>query len=1076
MADTEKPKFDIPWGMLVPLIAMIAGIVVQYRPIVSSRPPTPAEKAVEPVAEQDVDARLWQDPFAAAEKERATLGAEVRLGSAIDPTRHGLDRLAKLLWKTKMEMPLKDRILLLCVMVDSGPYAEQGESRLRVRQAVLEGLSESGFVPKDAEHIGFVTAELPPGHHDGSLLLPFEECQPADYPARVFPPRTGRIFILWLSASDFNPQPLGRFAALVNRITRPVDHTKNEVKMIDCCLNTGDPDCCRVGRDDVDVTLIGPANSGGLRSMIQEVGDWPLQDTERDRALDGVSIISDRATVSDAALLDPSSLPFDIQPPQGTEVPPLSTAQLESSQSTAIHSLLQLRTPQGSILPRTPSAQEIIEAAIPKGRHQGLHFVRTITEDEVVLKTLIAELQRRGIGVKQKTERTSERDHIVLLSEWDSIYGRSLSTTFKALAWHLSYADVHEGWSLRGIPTSHLIDSYQYMRGVDGRLPGDLPKPNQNDQKGKSQTPIEQKPEEPTEGLDQSDFLRRLARELKKQDEVWRRHGDSIAAIGLLGSDIYDKLMILRALRPEFPDALFFTNNYDAHFERRADWADVHNLIIASPFGSRLPRQWQSHIAPFRSSSQASTFVGTLIATGRMDEDTLDYLKKHPKIFEISRHGVYDFTAPYKETHWFLDWLHSGHRKRWLVLAAIWLLVIAVWLNIAVVNPKSTDEGALRSKIKRLFCNTTFWLSIWVPSIIFGVCFFAQTHGPDAEPLAFFSGISIWPSEMLRLIAVLLAVHFMIKASFSLKENERDIARRFCLSDLDKPKFRLQTILEGLKPWQRAHPAWLKSGAEFSAEEAWHAYLRRNEFWPRFIRVVMLSLVFGSIFYAAILLLFTKTGAAIPARGVAAMKFEYVVRCLVAAAVTFLIFYVVDAIQLNGNFIRVFTRGLTNWPSAMWQQCKRIPPLSTATLPRYYDVLFVADRTQAVAPLIWYPLVVLAVLFAARSPFFDNWTWFPAFFVLSAINATWAIGGAMFLRRAAEQLRQTALEDLELARLSGYRNKEKRRGFDEVIVEIRGLKKGAFAPLSQQPFIRAIVIPGGSLGFLAVILRLFEMT
>jgi hypothetical protein len=613
------------------------------------------------------------------------------------------------------------------------------------------------------------------------------------------------------------------------------------------------------------------------------------------------------------------------------------------------------------------------------------------------------------------------------------------------------------------------------MRGIDGRLPGDLPKPNENDQKAKSQVPVEPKPEEPTEGLDQSDFLRRLARELNKQDVIWRRHGTSIGAIGLLGSDIYDKLMILRALRPEFPDAIFFTNNYDAHFERHADWDDVHNLVIASPFGSKLLPPYQSNIAPFRSSSQASTYLGTLVATGIIDSKKPIELTKRPKIFEIGRRGAYDFTAPYEETHWFLDWLHSGHRRKWLLLAAIWLLVMAVWLKIAVVNPKPTNGGTLRKTINHLFCNTPLWLSVSVPAIILGVSFFAQTPGPDAEPLAFFSGISIWPSEMLRMIAVLLAIHFIIKASFRLKDNEREITMRFCLSDLKKTRSRFRNIWAGLMPWQMAHSAWLKPGAEFSAEEAWHAYLLSNEFWPRFIRVLLLSLVFGSsIFFAAIFLLFTKSGAAIPARGPAAIHFHYYVAYLVTAAVTFLIFYVVDAIQLNGNFIRVFTRGLTKWPPAASQRCKRVPPLSPTSLSRYHDVLFVADRTQAVAPLIWYPLVVLAVLFVARSSLFDNWTWFPAFFVLSAINVTWAIGSAVFLRRAAEKLRRTALEDLQLARVSSYGDEETRKAFDEVIAEIRGLKKGAFAPLTEQPFIRAIVIPGGSLGFLAVILRLFE--
>lgn len=82
-------------------------------------------------------------------------------------------------------------------------------------------------------------------------------------------------------------------------------------------------------------------------------------------------------------------------------------------------------------------------------------------------------------------------------------------------------------------------------------------------------------------------FLRRLGRQLRDEDtRSWRAGEGGIRAIGLLGSDIFDKLMILRALRPEFPEAIFFTNNFDAHFERRDDWSDVRNLVVASPFGS----------------------------------------------------------------------------------------------------------------------------------------------------------------------------------------------------------------------------------------------------------------------------------------------------------------------------------------------------------------------------------------------------------------------------------------------------------------------------------------------------------
>ena len=79
-------------------------------------------------------------------------------------------------------------LLLLAVMLEAGPYSEQGEARLRTRQAVLEGLSESGFVPKDAEHIGFVTASWPPPETmsgssptiERGLLLPWEECDASE--------------------------------------------------------------------------------------------------------------------------------------------------------------------------------------------------------------------------------------------------------------------------------------------------------------------------------------------------------------------------------------------------------------------------------------------------------------------------------------------------------------------------------------------------------------------------------------------------------------------------------------------------------------------------------------------------------------------------------------------------------------------------------------------------------------------------------------------------------------------------------------------------------------------------------
>src|SRR6266496_6352422 len=298
MADNDKPKFDLPWATLLPLVAVLAGVVAQYKPLVSTRPPIAAEKTIPVIAAQDVDARLWQDPISVAEKQKASLDAQIEAGTVKQSAAesHDICALAELLRRNASSA----RVLLLMVMIDAGPYSEQGESRLRARPAVLEALSESGFAPLDGEHIGFVADEWPPREEaaalgersvERGLLLPWEECIATRNLARVYPHNTRRLIVLWLPAASFNPYPLSRFANIIERLTG---------------------DANGIIRSKIDIKLIGPANSTGLQSMIREVRRWtePPRSPEAQKTLEGVKrtlecvdIISPLATASDDALL-----------------------------------------------------------------------------------------------------------------------------------------------------------------------------------------------------------------------------------------------------------------------------------------------------------------------------------------------------------------------------------------------------------------------------------------------------------------------------------------------------------------------------------------------------------------------------------------------------------------------------------------------------------------------------------------------------------------------------------------------------------------------------------------------------
>src|SRR5438067_6974383 len=609
MAENEKRKLDIPWVTLLPIVAALAGVVAQYKPLVSVRPAVPSEKSVALAADQDVDARLWQDPLGVVQKERAALEADLQVKKVAPDRvqRHTISALADRIRKSVFQTD-EGHVLVLAVMLDSGPYLEQAESRLRARQAVLAGLSESGYVPVDGEHIGFTVqepwplvvdsgpfpdasdAKASPTPAGGSLLFAWEQCAAVgDFrpSAAQAIPEVGaevieRIIVLWLPAASFNSNPLGNFAELLMKLADNKPHDRSEFH----------------------VKLIGPANSTGLATMLREITDWDDKNPRRDQALNGVSIFSARATASEKELRDEAA----INPAPGVG-PPLDK-----------------------------SIEDLINGSVPGN---GLQFYRTVLADDSLLGSLIDELELRQVHVApwHDGKQWNNGDHVAALTEWDNTYGRALARTFE-----------HEA-TTRQAPENvhHQIDFFRYMHGIDGRLPGDAPKETKQDDAPK--TAATHAPGEASEGLNQADYLRRLAHRLKEEETRRQNAGGSpLRAIGLLGNDIYDKLMILRALRPEFPGAIFFTNNYDAHFELRDEWDDSHNLVIASPFTGTFLLTNGNRIAPFRDSNQTSSYAGTLFAMGKLgdiaDITNIANIVRQPHIFEVGRNGAHELIRP----------------------------------------------------------------------------------------------------------------------------------------------------------------------------------------------------------------------------------------------------------------------------------------------------------------------------------------------------------------------------------------------------------------------------------------------
>ena len=157
---------------------------------------------------------------------------------------------------------------------------------------------------------------------------------------------------------------------------------------------------------------------------------------------------------------------------------------------------------------------------------------------------------------------------------------------------------------------------FTYLQGIDGRLPNG---PAAESKRRQVWRPNEEclarrrgavvSPQVQAFGRSQVDYIPRLVAQMKAQagKRDW-------AAIGVLGSDLYDKIMLIEVLRHDFPEALIFTTDMDARYLDTDKHDATRNLIVGSHYGLELNERLQGAIPAFRSVYQTSLFFGCLKA------------------------------------------------------------------------------------------------------------------------------------------------------------------------------------------------------------------------------------------------------------------------------------------------------------------------------------------------------------------------------------------------------------------------------------------------------------------------------
>ncbi len=677
---------------------------------------------------------------------------------------------------------------------------------------------------------------------------------------------------------------------------------------------------------------------------------------------------------------------------------------------------------------------------------------------------------------------------------------------------------------------------FNYLRGVDGKASAET---ETREPAGKSEDQKAAKGDDTAraEGHSQLDYMPRLAAEIEEKEESWEGDHHALKAVGILGSDVYDKLLVLQSLRPNFNDELFCTTDLDARLLHPSQLKWTRNVIVASSFGLALNERLQREIPPFRDTYQTGEYLACLAALGCPDTTNLDSLT--PRLFEIARDGAFDLSNDPEATT--AVNIHPPNPP--ITLGGVvgkWdkvhlpLLCIMTLAMVGVFSPRTRGvfsaaaqafapetvklPGPLRAVPPWVFRTVSLGLLVLLAGY---TCFaLANIFSSVGKPFTLLRGVSLWPTEIIRIFSGCLALVFLFKARRDLLANKTSLNRDYNLrGPLAKPYIRFlwerergQPMTQGLEKvrewfqWTAPIRERLESSPEKS--DLKHAYdmltlkyqwwisiarwdhdvedaqqnplpgkalgRRYNllDYWPHRMLRALLPTIFYMLLAGSIFNLFPQPF--VPYRGPLGRELDHAALIFSTALQTFLIFFVVDASCLCRRLIDYLAKyPVKAYSPSTKRAAKNVNSASHADcLAECKTIQLIGSRSEAVGKLVFYPFAILFLTILSRSSWFDRWDWPRSILLITALNSCFAIWAVWQLRGAAERARKAVLDRLNerlleaLASPNPNPSPEYIRG---LIEQVESCQDGAFAPISQHPAIKAVLLAASGIGLQPVL-------
>lgn len=982
-----------------PGVAMILSLIAflfAHSPFKLARPASEDAKQDTEGKTLKAESRSWDDPFA----EASSITARLDKPNLVSRSQNSIQELADDLAGSS-----SNKVMLAMVLVNGSPYANALETRLRARLTIQSAMRASGFVRWDADVIRFLC--LPEWNGPQSWVDWIgKPLQITNYAAsqtvlvsyewftidKSIPANTNydKALVFWLKEEDFNPSPFAKIASLLGGLF--------------------DREGCNPPASTTNITLaiVGPRSSSGLRAMTQ---DASLAETGTNDSSIAVKLVR--------------------------------SAKIISTSASAPDYFFLEKSMCGECQTNFFRPRDRVSWLLSKNLANCEFNSFGCTDDQLCF-LLVAELAMRHVNLTN--------DPIVLLSEYDTFYGRALPLTFKAAllaAKHCGYlpsSDINRLYSAvvsNGVEYCNLVKCfetnittllgdpsagpknvlhYSFLAGVDG-YKTKIANSKSSEKEASSENSEADTLERP-EGEQQLDYIRRLADNLGKSEATYvvnTAPSPPVAAVGLLGSDFYDKLLLLQSLRGPLDGAVFFTTDLDSRLHLHSQHQWTRNLITASSYDIQASEEGNGlKLSPFRDAYQTALFLGCRFL--------LNPEKSFPpndiSAYEIGRERDYRLEVPKPV-------LSNASAFNWLApsatssIASIWDRIKIAQIPDFLIKAPALLAGFVGflfvilvslflSAGKKNTVHKTFWRKLLLSALILvGIiawitiagCVIYFTFTAGFEPLEVGDGVSAFASTIL--LAFALAI-----GGFALLVTDRFDTR---LRDATGQNFAL--------------------------------------FVPG-ILIVILACTLISVY------------APMPLRGS-----QIAFRCLFWGAWT-----VCGCLCIcTACFFRHFLRNAT---TKIADARALIPTGANFLLNFTFQITRcreLGEETEHLSRLLSFPMIALLLILLAGSKWLDDWSWLPWMKAFFGAEVLLVVLGPVVLQRAAARIRSVLrsrfieYESTALGTASFPPGLSSAEDIDTVRSLLDDLDEGCFAPLGKQPVFGALAWLIGGSGIVSIL-------